>query len=185
MGARFVLRVEAKPGVPGGPSVYQRLRGWLKYGLREFNLRCLDIHEEVTKENTMVNVKKYATGLILPDDVRDGARQERIINVYISDKFDVPVLVFEGGDEFLCWPSNGRVLAKAYGFESEDWRGHVVELSLGNYVDKKDGQTKDTVILKTITSRDGTSNNGGPQRADPAKLPKTVDKDLDDEVPFN
>src|SRR6516164_7615230 len=46
MGARFVLRVEARPGVPGGPSVYQRLRGWLKYGLREFGLRCLDIHQE-------------------------------------------------------------------------------------------------------------------------------------------
>ena len=133
----------------------------------------------------MVNVKKYATGLILPDDVREGARQERIINVYISDKFDVPVLVFESGDEFLCWPSNGRVLAKAYGFESEDWRGHVVELSLGSYVDKKDGQTKDTIILKTITSRDGSSNNGGPQRADPAKLPRSADKDdLSDEVPF-
>ena len=129
----------------------------------------------------MVNVKKYATGLILPDDVRDGARQERIINVYISDKFDVPVLVFESGDEFLCWPSNGRVLAKAYGFESEDWRGHVVELSLGSYVDKKDGQTKDTVDLKPITPRDGASNNGGPQRTDPAKLAK----DLNDEIPFN
>jgi len=176
----FVLRVQAEPGV----HVIRSLRAWLKEGLRTFGLRCVSL-EEVTKENTMVNVKKYATGLILPDDVRDGARQERIINVYISDKFDVPVLVFESGDEFLCWPSNGRVLAKAYGFESEDWRGHVVELSLGSYVDKKDGQTKDTIILKTITSRDGSSNNGGPQRADPAKLPRSADKDdLSDEVPF-
>jgi hypothetical protein len=46
MGARFVLRVEARPGVPGGPSVYQRLRGWLKEGLHTFDLRCLDIHQE-------------------------------------------------------------------------------------------------------------------------------------------
>ena len=176
----FVLRVQAKPSVPSGPSPYQRLRGWLKRGLRDFGFVCVSIKEE----SEMVNVKKYATGLILPDDVRGGARQERIINVYISDKFDVPVLVFESGDEFLCWPSNGRVLAKAYGFESEDWRGHVVELSLGTYTDKKDGQIKDTVILKTITSRDGSSNNGGPQRADPAKLPRTVDKDMDDSVPF-
>jgi hypothetical protein len=174
----FVLRVQAD-----GVHVIRSLRAWLKEGLRTFGLRCVSL-EEVTKENTMVNVKKYATGLILPDDVRDGARQERIINVYISDKFDVPVLVFESGDEFLVWPSNGRVLAKAYGFESEDWRGHVVELSLGSYVDKKDGQTKDTVILKTITSRDGISANGGPQRVDPAKLPKTVDEDMDDGVPF-
>ena len=175
----FVLRVRAEKGV----HVIRSLRAWLKCGLREFGLRCLSI-EEVQENETMVDVRKYATGLILPDDVREGARQERIINVYISDKFDVPVLVFESGDEFLCWPSNGRVLAKAYGYESEDWRGHVVELSLGSYVDKKDGQTKDTVILKTITSRDGTSTNGGPQRADPTKLPRSVEKDLDDSVPF-
>jgi hypothetical protein len=42
----FALRVQAEPGVPGEPSVYQRLRGWLKRGLRDFGLRCLDIHEE-------------------------------------------------------------------------------------------------------------------------------------------
>jgi hypothetical protein len=175
----FVLRVQAEPGV----HVIRSLRAWLKEGLRTLGLRCVSI-EEVTKENIMVDMRKYTSGLILPDDVRNGARQERIINVYISDKFDIPVLTFESGDEFLAWPSNGRVLAKAYGYNSEDWLGHVVELSLGSYVDKKDGQTKDTVILKTITSRDGTSNNGGPQRVDPAKLPKPVDKDLDDKIPW-
>ena len=73
-----------------------------------------------------------------------------------------------------------------YGFESKDWIGHVVELSLGTYIDKKDGQTKETIILKAISPRDG-SNNGGPQRADPAKLPapvqRTLKDELDDEIP--
>ena len=47
----FVLRVQAEPSVPDGPSPYQRLRGWLKRGLRDFDLRCLDIHQEPkTKE---------------------------------------------------------------------------------------------------------------------------------------
>ena len=128
-----------------------------------------------------MDMKKYTSGLILPDDVRNGPRQERIINVYISEKFDRPVLVFESGDEFIIWPNNGRVMARAYGYDSKDWIGHVVELSLGSYVDKKDGQTKDTVDLKPITPRDGASNNGGPQRTDPAKLAK----DLNDEIPFN
>jgi hypothetical protein len=40
------VHVQAEPGVPGGPSAYQRLRGWLKRGLRDFGLRCLDIHQE-------------------------------------------------------------------------------------------------------------------------------------------
>src|SRR5262249_60759398 len=51
----FALRVQAEPGAPGGPSVYQRLRGWLKRGLRDFGLRCLDIYQEPEpeKETTM------------------------------------------------------------------------------------------------------------------------------------
>jgi len=130
----------------------------------------------------MVDMKKYTSGFIRPKDLRDGPRQERIINVYISEKFDVPALVFESGDEMLAWPPNGRVLAKAYGYEGDDWRGHIVELSLGTYVDKKDGETKQTIVLKTITSRDGNSD-GGPQRIDPDKLPKPKD-DLDDEIPW-
>jgi|SRR6516162_2123164 hypothetical protein len=170
------LRVRAEPGV----DVIRSLRAWLKFGLRTFGLRCVSI-EELKQKDDIMDMKKYTSGLILPDDVRNGPRQERIINVYISEKFDRPVLVFESGDEFIIWPNNGRVMARAYGYDSKDWIGHVVELSLGSYVDKKDGQTKDTVDLKPITPRDGASNNGGPQRTDPAKLAK----DLNDEIPFN
>src|SRR6516165_5066655 len=43
----FMLRVQAGKGV----DVIRGLRGWLKCGLREFGLRCLDIHQEPkTKE---------------------------------------------------------------------------------------------------------------------------------------
>src|SRR5262249_54514181 len=172
----FSLRVR---DVAGATSTYQRLRAWLKRGLREFGLQCVSIKEE---ENEMVDVRKYTSGLIRPEDLREGPRQERIINVYISDKFDVPMLVFEGGDEMLAFAGSGRALAKAYGFESDDWRGHIVELSLGSYVNK-DGETKETIVLKPITSRDGSSNGSGQQRTDPAKLPKLKD-DLSDDVPF-
>lgn len=134
----------------------------------------------------MVDVRKYTSGYIMPDDLRDGSRQERIVNVYISEKHDVPVLEFESGDQLIAWASIGRVLARAYGFESDDWRGHVVELSLGTYTNKN-GETKDTIVLKPISSRDGNAN-GGPQRVDPAKLPAPVRRDrkddLDDEIPF-
>src|SRR6516162_8349919 len=49
----FVLRVCPEPGVYGGPSVYQRLRSWLKRGLRDFGLRCIDIQQENGKETAM------------------------------------------------------------------------------------------------------------------------------------
>jgi hypothetical protein len=175
----FVLRVQAEKGV----HVIRSLRAWLKVGLRTFGLRCLSI-EEQTKECKMVDVRKYTTGLIRPEDLHSGPRQERIINVYISQKYDVPVLVFESGDEMLAFAGSGRALAKAYGFESDDWRGHVVELSLGSYTNK-DGEKKEIINLKPITARDGSSSNGGPQRADPATLPKLSPKDdLSDDIPF-
>src|SRR6516165_4543286 len=171
----FALRVRAEPGV----DVIRSLRAWLKVGLRTFGLRCVAIEQLKQKDNTM-DMKKYASSLILPDDLHDGPRQERIINVYISDKHDCPVLVFESGNELFAWASIARVLARAYGYNSDDWIGHVVELSLGSYTDKKTGETKETIIIKAISSRDGNSDSGEPQRADPAKL----SKDLDDQIPF-
>jgi hypothetical protein len=176
----FCVHVQAEPGV----DAIRNLRAWLKRGLREFGLRCVSIKEVKQKETNMVDVRKYTTGFIRPEDLHDGSRQERIINVYISEKHDVPVLEFESGDQLLAWASIGRVLARGYGFETDNWRGHVVELSLGHYTNK-DGEEKETIVLKTITSRDGNAANGGPQRTDPAKLPMPSRKDdLDDEIPF-
>jgi hypothetical protein len=138
----------------------------------------------------MVDVRKYSSGFIMPDDLRDGPRQERIISVYISEKHHVPVLEFESGDQLIAWASISRVLVRAYGYESDDWRGHTIELSLGTYPDKKTGETKETILAKAISSRDGNATgNGTPQRVDPAKLPAPITKhtlkdDLDDDVPF-
>jgi hypothetical protein len=180
----FVLRVQAQPGV----HVIRSLRAWLKEGLRTFGLRCVSIEELIQENKAMVDVRKYTSGTIMPDHLHDGPRQERIIHSYISEKHDVPVLEFESGDQLFAWPNIARALVRAYGYESEDWKGHLVELSLGSYVDKKTGETKETIILKTITSRDGGGNNGSPQRADPAKLPAPVKRDrksdLDDDIPF-
>jgi hypothetical protein len=178
------VRVQAaEPGV----DVIRSLRAWLKVGLRTFGLRCVAIKQQ--EKNEMVDVRKYTSGYIMPDDLRDGPRIERIINVYISEKHDVPVLEFESGDQLIAWPSISRVLARAYGYETNDWRGHTVELSIGSYTDKKTGETKDTILAKAISSRDGDGNSNSGW-VDPAKLPapmkkRTLKGDLDDEIPFN
>jgi len=181
----FALRVQAEPGV----HVIRSLRAWLKIGGRIFGLRCISI-EEVTQENKMVDVRKYTTGFIRPEDLHDGSRQERIIHVYISDKHDCPVLEFESGDQLILWSGSngGRAMARAYGPESDNWIGHLVELSLGSYVDKKTNETKEYVILETKSPRKG-SDNGGAERVDPTKLPAPMSKstlkdDLDDSIPF-
>ena len=44
----FSLRVRAEPGV----DAIRSLRAWLKRGLRDYGLRCLEVHQEVTQEET-------------------------------------------------------------------------------------------------------------------------------------
>jgi hypothetical protein len=132
----------------------------------------------------MADMRKYTTGFVTPDDVRDGPIEATIINVYISEKHDVPVLELSTGDEFMAWPNNGRKLARAYGFDDKDWIGHLIKLELANYTNR-DGETKETVNLVTLSSRDSNANNGAPQRADPSKLPAPLHKDdMDDGIPF-
>jgi hypothetical protein len=176
----FIVQVQA---AELGVDEIRSLKAWLKIGLRVFGLRSISIEkvEVKPKEQQMADMRKFASGLIRPEDLHDGSRQERIINVYISEKYKVPILTFESGDELIAWNNIARALVRSYGYEDTDWVGHVVELSLGNYTNK-DGETKENIVLKPISSRD-CGSNGGPQRVDPAKLPKPKD-DMDDEIPF-
>src|SRR5262245_45203353 len=130
----FALRVRAEPDV----DAIRNLQAWMKIGLRTFGLRCVSIEkvEVKPKESEMADMRKYASGLIRPEDLHDGPRQERIVNVYVSDKFKAPILVFESGDELIAWSNIARVLTRNYGSEDTDWIGHVVELSVGTYINK-------------------------------------------------
>ena len=120
----------------------------------------------------MVDMRKYASGLLRPEDLHDGNRTEKIVNVYISEKLQAPILTFESGDEMVAWNNMCRVLTRAYGFQDRDWIGHTIELSLGNYVNK-DGEHKETIVLKTVSARD-----------EKEEVKAAVHKDLDDDVPF-
>src|SRR5215510_9636855 len=101
----FALRVQAEPGV----HVIRSLRARLKEGLRTFGLRCISI-EEVTQENKTMDMRKYAAGVIMPEDLRDGPRTEVIIGVTINEKHKCPVLEFESGDQLFAWPNIARAL---------------------------------------------------------------------------
>jgi hypothetical protein len=126
-----------------------------------------------------MDMTKYGSAFIKPDDVRDGPRQDRIINVYISEKYNCPVLDLESGDQFSLNQTNTRIMNKAYGTESDGWLGPVVEFFLGTY--KSGDETKDTVVLKPISLRDPAAGNGSetPTRTIPSKP-----RDMDDEIPF-
>ena len=125
-----------------------------------------------------MDMRKYGRGFMTVDDVREGPRQEKIVDVSISEKFDCPVLEFENGDQLSLNMTNTRAMNRAYTTESNNWIGQIVELSLGHYVDYKDGKEKETVALHPISVRQPSADNGGTKA-----LPSRRD-DLDDSVPF-
>jgi len=170
----FVLAVQAEPGDP-----IRRLRAWLKIGLRTFGLRCISIEQRRKDMDT----RKYSAGFITAEDVRDGLRHDRIVNVLESTAFNSSALVLdlESGDQFRLNRTNTKILQKAWGFESDAWIGLELELSLGTYKDwsKDPPEDKETVIAQTISPR--PQGNGTQVILPPRPPPKG---ELDDEIPF-
>jgi hypothetical protein len=120
----------------------------------------------------MADMRKYASGLLRPEDLHGMEPQQyKIINVYVSEKLKTPILTFEGGQEMVAWNNICRVLGRAYGFEDSDWVGHTIELSIGIYKNK-DGEEKENIQVRPVSSRDDKD----------VQVP--INKALDDEIPF-
>jgi hypothetical protein len=172
---KFVVRLEAKDD-----HAIRSLRALLKIALRRFGLRCLEAREQQEDE---MDMRKYGSGFIKPDDVRDRPRQERIINIYESEKYGCPVFEFESGDQFSLNATNNRILCKAWGWNSEDWLGQEIELSLGHYKDWRADppEEKETVIAKALSAKKPSAGNGD---AKPLPAPMSRRGDMDDEIPF-
>jgi len=120
----------------------------------------------------MADMRRYASGLLRPEDLNGGSREEKIVNVYVSEKLNAPILTFESGDEMVAWNQICRVLTRAYGYEDSDWIGHTIELSIGHYTNK-DGEQKENIQVKPITSRDQKGEVTPPRNQDP-----------NDQIPF-
>src|SRR5215469_2463987 len=125
-----------------------------------------------------MDMRKYGSGPVRPEDVRDGPLQQKIVDVSVNEKFDCPVVHFESGDHFSLFSTNARVMNRAYTTESSNWLGQVISLSLGHYTDNK-GEEKETVVLKPVSVLQPSADNGGTKAA----LPSVRD-DPEDEIPF-
>jgi hypothetical protein len=82
-----------------------------------------------------MDMRSYAPKVVKPDQVRDGAIQTRIINVFEHERFNRPVLELETGSQFMLNDGNLNALIKAWGAESDDWIGLELALELGHYKD--------------------------------------------------
>lgn len=125
-----------------------------------------------------MDMRKYGSIFLKPDNVRDGPLLDRIVNVF--EKYNCPVLELESGDQFSVNNSNTRILGKAYGWDSDSWIGQTIELSLGYYTDKRGEQPeeKETVVIRPISVRQQSLDNGGIKKVQPTL------RALTDETPF-
>ena len=107
-------------------------------------------------------------------DLVAGPRQDQIADVRMGE-FDRPVVEFESGDVLSLNKTNVRTLVRAYGKDSRDWVGMIVELRAGQTTYQ--GQTKDSVLVLPVS----------PPKPPETRVPTEHSRPCDepnDEVPF-
>jgi hypothetical protein len=126
-----------------------------------------------------MDMRKYSSAVIRPEDLHSGARVEKIINVFEHEKHNCAVLEFESGDQLFLWNNLARVLNRAWGYNSEDWLGLEVEVSLGHYTDKRDNPPteKECVNIRAVSPAPGASGSA-------PKPALSNARDMDDNIPF-
>jgi hypothetical protein len=129
---------------------------------------CECNEERHEKRNTKMDMTQYSSSNFIKfeDVVGDSPRRETIVDVVIGN-FERPNLVFESGDMLSLNKSNTRILVKAYGKDSRNWPGHIVELCAGHFDYK--GQKTDGVIVQPLSATPPT---------------ESAQDDPEDEVPF-
>jgi len=117
-----------------------------------------------------MDVSKYVGSVFLKvEDIKaSGPQQVTIVDVR-QGQYGKPDLMFDDGTRLGCNVTNGRALAKAYGFDSDDWVDKEVELVVGEI--EYQGKPQESILVKPISPP--VENKAPPKRDEP-----------NDEVPF-
>ena len=117
-----------------------------------------------------MDMSKYTGSQYLRvDDIGDRPRRMVIADVF-DGKFDKPVLVFDDDRRLSLNVTNTRVLARAFGDDSDGWLGRRVELYVGDL--EYNGEHRPSVLVRPL---------GTPTAAGKTKPQSDA---MDDEVPF-
>ena len=96
-----------------------------------------------------MDMRKYGSSFIRLEDVLDGPLQETIHKV-TDGKFDKPNLLYESGRQLGLNATNRNALIAAYGPNSDDWPGMVIEHYAGILKNQK-GEDQDGVRVRPIS----------------------------------
>ena len=123
-----------------------------------------DARREATTGDDEMDMSKYFGGVFLKVEDIKARGPIRLEIVDVSEgRYDKPDLSFEDGTRLSCNATNGRVLARAYGFDSDDWIDKEVELVVGEI--QYQGKPQETVLIKPISPP--IENKAPPKRDDP------------------
>jgi hypothetical protein len=113
-------------------------------------------------------MRKYVGGFFLkPDDLKQGPIHVTIAALSMG-KYERPDLEFDDGSRLSLNATNARVLARAYGYESDDYIGKRIELTLGEV--EYQGWMQESILIRPISPP-----------VENKALPKS---DTDDHIPF-
>jgi hypothetical protein len=125
-----------------------------------------------------MNVLEWIGGTFLkPEDIGTTPIVLTIVDV-AEGKWQKPDLTFNNGSKLSLNKTNARTIARAWGYESDDWIDTQVELSVG--LTTYNGEQQESILLNPITP--ATPANA-PKPAKPPKPPQKSDP-LDDNIPF-
>ena len=118
----------------------------------------------------MVDYRDYVENIFRKaEDFAERELVEVTIKKVQEGKFDKLGLTFDDGTLLSFNAGNGKRLASAYGYDTDEWLDKAVELSVGTVLFKN--EPTPSVILKPITAR-------------PPKPAKPDPNPIDDDIPF-
>lgn len=129
-----------------------------------------------------MDMRKYGGSRFLKvKDLRDAPKQKRIAAV-VEGEYDKANIVFEDGNRLSLNVTNTETLSDIYGFDSEAWIGHVIELYVGKI--RYQGKDQDAVLVRAVSKPE----HYGEQPTEPEKKkpdkPPGLRGEMDDEIPF-
>jgi hypothetical protein len=124
------------------------------------------------------------SGFLKVEHIQATGPRRCVVAAVKPGKFERPDMEFQDGSMLSLNATNMKILAVAYGVESDDWIGKEVELFIGKT--EFQGQPRDSVLIKPISPVIPAS-----ERKKPTPRPAGVvggiggrRGDMDDEIPF-
>jgi hypothetical protein len=137
------------------------------------------------KVNKMDMQEFSGSSFFKADELKDQPPVQLRIFIVEIGKYNRPNITFESGRKFSVNTTNNKTLVEAYGRDSDNWIGHVIELFVVDGV--FEGEPQKQIKVRPISKSEhyGEANKQpGPVRQKPVPPPAPKSLDNMDEIPF-